>query len=124
MELIGTIPAHRGHPTRAFRLHRLERRGEEVGGPSGSSRTDSVRNRPPAQAPRRGQETARGAPKPRCMTRGQLEQRLLVLVTLGLVAFGLVMVYSATSAAAAVGGGDPSGFLEAPGASTRSSASS
>jgi cell division protein FtsW len=46
------------------------------------------------------------------MTRGQLEQRLLVLVTLGLVAFGLVMVYSATSAAAAVGGGDPSGFLK------------
>ena len=35
------------------------------------------------------------------MSRGQLEQRLLVLVTLGLVAFGLVMVYSATSAAAA-----------------------
>jgi cell division protein FtsW len=49
------------------------------------------------------------------MTRGQLEQRLLVLVTLGLVAFGLVMVYSATSAAAAVGGGDPSGFLKRQG---------
>jgi cell division protein FtsW len=46
------------------------------------------------------------------MARGQLEQRLLVLVTLGLVAFGLVMVYSATSAAAAVGGGDPMGFLK------------
>ena len=46
------------------------------------------------------------------MSRGQLEQRLLVLVTLGLVAFGLVMVYSATSASAAVGGGNPSGFLE------------
>ena len=30
-----------------------------------------------------------------------LESRLLVLVTLGLVAFGLVMVYSATSAPAA-----------------------
>jgi cell division protein FtsW len=44
------------------------------------------------------------------MSRGQLEQRLLVLVTLGLVAFGLVMVYSATSASAAVGGGNPSGF--------------
>jgi cell division protein FtsW len=46
------------------------------------------------------------------VSRGQLEQRLLVLVTLGLVAFGLVMVYSATSAAAAVGGGDPSTFLK------------
>jgi hypothetical protein len=49
------------------------------------------------------------------VARGQLEQRLLVLVTLGLVAFGLVMVYSATSAAAAVGGGNPSGFLERQG---------
>ena len=39
--------------------------------------------------------------------RGQLEQRLLVLLTLALVAFGLVMVFSATSAAAALGKGDP-----------------
>ena len=42
---------------------------------------------------------------------GQLEQRLLVLVTLGLVAFGLVMVFSATSASAALGEGDPMRFL-------------
>jgi cell division protein FtsW len=42
----------------------------------------------------------------------QLEQRLLVLVTLALVAFGLVMVYSATSAAAALGNGDPITFLK------------
>ena len=42
---------------------------------------------------------------------GQLEQRLLVLVTLGLVAFGLVMVFSATSASAALGAGDPMTFL-------------
>jgi cell division protein FtsW (lipid II flippase) len=32
----------------------------------------------------------------------QIESHLLVLVTLGLVAFGLVMVYSATSAPAAL----------------------
>ena len=44
--------------------------------------------------------------------RGQLEQRLLVLVTLGLVAFGLVMVYSATSAAAAINEGDPMTYLK------------
>ena len=44
--------------------------------------------------------------------RGQLEQRLLVLVTLALVAFGLVMVFSATSAAAALGKGDPITFLK------------
>jgi cell division protein FtsW len=46
---------------------------------------------------------------------GQLEQRLLVLITLALVAFGLVMVYSATSAAAALGNGDPITFLRRQG---------
>ncbi|MDH4178139.1 MAG: putative lipid II flippase FtsW [Thermoleophilia bacterium] len=45
------------------------------------------------------------------MKHGQLEQRVLVLVTLGLVAFGLVMVFSATSASAAIGEGDPMRFL-------------
>jgi cell division protein FtsW len=48
--------------------------------------------------------------------KGQLEQRVLVLVTLGLVAFGLVMVFSATSAAAALGEGDPMRFLFKQGA--------
>ena len=43
---------------------------------------------------------------------GRFEQKLLALVTLGLVAFGLVMVYSATSAAAALGDGDPMSFLK------------
>ncbi len=42
----------------------------------------------------------------------RFDQKLLVLVTLGLVAFGLVMVYSATSASAAVGDGDPMSFLK------------
>ena len=49
------------------------------------------------------------------MKRGELEARLLILVTLGLVAFGLVMVYSATSAPAALGGGNPMGYLERQG---------
>jgi cell division protein FtsW len=52
---------------------------------------------------------------PRGTPRGQVEQRLLVLVTLALVAFGLVMVYSATSAAAALGNGDPITFLKRQG---------
>ena len=43
---------------------------------------------------------------------GQFDQRLLALVTLGLVAFGLVMVYSATSASAALGNGDPMSYLK------------
>ena len=46
------------------------------------------------------------------MKQGQLAQRVLVLVTLSLVAFGLVMVYSATSAAAAIGNGDPMTYLK------------
>ena len=50
------------------------------------------------------------------MTRRQLEQRLLILITLGLVAFGLVMVFSATSASAAIGEGDPMRFLVKQGA--------
>ena len=40
------------------------------------------------------------------------DQRLVAFVTLGLVAFGLVMVYSATSASAALGNGDPMSYLK------------
>jgi cell division protein FtsW len=47
--------------------------------------------------------------------RRELDSRLLIMVTLALVAFGLVMVYSATSAAAAVGGKDPSYYLKRQG---------
>jgi len=43
---------------------------------------------------------------------GRFDQKLLALVTLGLVAFGLVMVYSATSASAALGDGDSMAYLE------------
>ncbi len=50
------------------------------------------------------------------MKREDVDTRLLILVTLTLVAFGLVMVYSATSAPAAVGGGNPSYYLERQGA--------
>jgi cell division protein FtsW len=44
--------------------------------------------------------------------RAQLEWNLLVLVTVALVLFGLVMVYSATSASAVLGGGNATGYLE------------
>jgi cell division protein FtsW len=44
--------------------------------------------------------------------KGQLESHVLVLVTLGLVAFGLVMVYSATSAPAALARTDPMSYLK------------
>jgi cell division protein FtsW len=47
--------------------------------------------------------------------RGQLEANLLVVVALALLAFGLVMVYSATSASAAVGGEDPGYYLKRQG---------
>ncbi|MGH3029821.1 MAG: putative lipid II flippase FtsW [Gaiellaceae bacterium] len=44
--------------------------------------------------------------------RGHLEYHLLVLVTLGLVAFGLVMVFSASSARAALAADDPAYYLK------------
>jgi cell division protein FtsW len=44
--------------------------------------------------------------------KGELESRILILVTLALVAFGIVMVYSATSAAAEVGGANPNYYLQ------------
>jgi cell division protein FtsW len=49
------------------------------------------------------------------MKKGELESRILILVTLALVAFGLVMVYSATSAPAEVGGENPNYYLERQG---------
>jgi cell division protein FtsW len=45
-------------------------------------------------------------------SRAQLEYHLLVLLTLGLVAFGLVMVYSASSARAMLAAGDPAYYLK------------
>jgi len=47
--------------------------------------------------------------------KGQFESHLLVLITLGLVAFGLVMVYSATSAPAALARTDPMSYLKKQG---------
>jgi cell division protein FtsW len=44
--------------------------------------------------------------------RAHVEYHLLVLVTLGLVAFGLVMVYSASSARAMLAAGDPAYYLK------------
>ncbi len=49
------------------------------------------------------------------MKKAQLESHLLVLVTLALVAFGLVMVYSATSAPAALERSDPMSYLKKQG---------
>ena len=49
------------------------------------------------------------------MKRGHIEANVLVLVTLSLVAFGMVMVYSATSASAAIGGGNPMYYLKRQG---------
>jgi cell division protein FtsW len=48
--------------------------------------------------------------------RGGLEYHLLVVVTLGLVAFGLVMVYSASSARATLAADDPAYYLKRQGA--------
>src|SRR5881397_1980917 len=56
-------------------------------------------------------QTRRGA----VVKKGQLESHLLVLVTLALVAFGLVMVYSSTSAPAALARTDPMSYLKKQG---------
>ncbi len=67
-----------------------------------------------AAAPSRARPRAsatRTEPRARSVAPGRLEQRVLGLVTLGLVAFGLVMVFSATSTPAALGNGDPMTFL-------------
>src|SRR5918912_4438998 len=47
--------------------------------------------------------------------RTRMEWHVLLFVTLALVAFGLVMVYSATSAPAALGDGDPGYYLKKQG---------
>src|SRR5262245_15823143 len=62
------------------------------------------------RAPRRGIQEA-GA-EPFRVKRGHLESNVLVLVTLALVAFGMVMVYSATSASATIGGGSSVYYLK------------
>ena len=49
------------------------------------------------------------------MKRAQLDVQILVLVTLALVAFGLVMVYSATSASATISNSDPNSYLKRQG---------
>ena len=46
------------------------------------------------------------------MKQRSFEWQLLLLVTIALTAFGLVMVYSATSASAALGNGNPAGYVE------------
>src|SRR2546421_12699140 len=43
------------------------------------------------------------------------EWHILTLATLALTAFGIVMVYSATSASAAIGGANPMSYLERQG---------
>src|SRR3954449_11813605 len=56
-----------------------------------------------------GIQTSRRGP---LVKKSPLEVNVLVLVTLGLVAFGLVMVYSATSAPAALAQTDPMSYLK------------
>src|SRR5581483_11764094 len=53
----------------------------------------------------------RAARRRRSVTGARTEQRVLALVTLGLVAFGLVMVFSVTSAPAAIGKRPPMTYL-------------
>src|SRR6266508_6057164 len=67
---------------------------------------------PRLRGTRRDVPSARRRP---LVKKGQIESHLLVLITLGLVAFGLVMVYSATSAPAALARTDPMSYLKKQG---------
>ena len=94
------------------------RRGRGRGAEPGRRRPALARLRelrpvPRLRGARRGVPAARAEPVR--VKRGQLESHVLVLVTLGLVAFGLVMVYSATSASAALGGRRPGLLPQAAG---------
>ena len=89
--------------------------------PTPSPATSSCSRRPAASfdqfdnfeaARRRVPAARRGAPVSPRKKQRTLEWQLLVLVPLALTAFGLVMVYSATSASAALGNGNPVGYLE------------
>src|SRR5206468_5745697 len=87
-------------------------------GRSSCRRRTSRRNerREPGSGRRRPRGNAPGIRPPPAKAEGvrrrELDSRLLILVTLALVAFGLVMVYSATSASATVGGSDPVYYLK------------
>src|SRR5581483_3867180 len=96
-------------PMRARRGGRLALRGRRVASPpkGGGAGADGSRRVGPGFLSRRTNSIR--------MKRGELESRVLILVTLALVAFGLVMVYSATSAAAELGGQNPNHYLERQG---------
>jgi hypothetical protein len=59
--------------------------------------------------------TGREPKAARLVRKGQFEGQLLLLITLALVAFGLVMVFSATSGQATLGNGDASYYLRKQG---------
>src|SRR5205085_3563230 len=74
------------------------------------TRLRELRPVPRLRGARRGVQAAGG--EPAHVTKGQFEARLLLLVSFGLVAFGLVMVYSATSASAALEDADTAYYVE------------
>lgn len=64
-----------------------------------------------AERRRPSRPAAKRKPRARAM-KLQFEWNLIVLVTTALVLFGLVMVYSATSGSAVLGGANPQGYVE------------
>src|SRR6266545_5653541 len=67
------------------------------------------------KSPREPGSAGREPKAVRGVTKRGAEWHVLTLVTLGLTAFGIVMVYSATSASAAIGGANPMSYLERQG---------
>src|SRR5439155_864629 len=104
----------RGDPAGADRRRSGRRAGRDRGraGRRGPARAGlrELRPVPRLRGARRGVQEA-GA-EPVRVKRKSMDASILTLVTLALVAFGLVMVYSATSASAALHNGDPAYFLK------------
>ena len=106
-----------GVHVRAFRTRSNDARSRRRRWPASAATSSSSRRPAPRSTSSRASSTAGRSSAASCRSsrvtrsrradRGQLEQKLLILVTLGLVAFGLVMVFSATSASATLGRGRP-----------------
>src|SRR5207249_10065997 len=85
-------------------------RGPTGGGRIALARLCELRPVPRLRRARRGIQALGG--ELAHVKKGAFEARLLLLVSFGLVAFGLVMVYSATSASAALENGDPAYYVK------------
>src|SRR6185436_1481171 len=95
----GAGARHPGHDPRRGPCNRRRAGGDGRPARRGRPALTGLRElRPVPRLRRAGRGVQAAGGEPAYVTKGQFEARLLLLVSFGLVAFGLVMVYSATSA--------------------------